>query len=610
MGVVYRAAHTTLGRPAALKMLLPQFSADDVIVQRFINEAKAASAIRHPGIVEIYDVGTHSDASVYIVMALLPGQSLEAKLRGRALPLHEALNIAQQVAGALAAAHDTGIVHRDLKPDNIFLVPDEDMPGGVRVKLLDFGIAKLVGGNNVAMTQSGMMMGTPLYMSPEQCRGAADVDHRTDLYALGCVLYHMVCGRTPFTGDSVGMIIAAHLRDEPVPPSRLEPGIPRELEQIISSLLHKEREGRLQRASAVRTALKQLAGMSSSQPPMIAPSTPPAAHAATVASYPPSAPPGIARVHPTTVSSSVGQVLAASPARGRWKAYVAGGVVIVGAAATAGFFALHDPAATVTPLEVKPAVTAGALHSCVLRANGEVTCWGDPELERTRPRTEKLVAISGGGFHACGLRRDRTAVCWGIDHEGSTQFAGAYRQISAGGYHTCALSEAGTLQCRGSNEHGQSTPPSGSFVTVNAGVYETCAVHADGRLACWGKRSSPELPAGTFTSVAVGLGFGCAITRNRDLSCWGANGGGQATPPTGAFTLVGAGEYHACALRTDRTVTCWGLNANGRASPPDGAFVDLAVGAKHACALRDNGNVECWGDDGKGQAPRELRAPR
>jgi serine/threonine-protein kinase len=235
MGVVYRADHVQLGRPAALKMLLPQLSSDPGIVQRFFNEARAASAIDHPGIVEIYDFGTHTDGRAYIVMALLKGESLDHRLVSGPLPPLEGATIVAQVAGALAAAHARGIIHRDLKPDNIFLVPNELMPGGTQVKLLDFGIAKL-GDDTVAgvKTQTGMMIGTPAYMSPEQCMGRADLDHRTDLYSVGCILFHVLCGRPPFLSDQgTGMMIAAHLRDAAPDPRSINPAIPGPLAAIV-----------------------------------------------------------------------------------------------------------------------------------------------------------------------------------------------------------------------------------------------------------------------------------------------------------------------------------------------------------------------------------------
>ncbi len=255
MGVVYRGEHVQLGRPAAIKVLLPQMSSDPQIVQRFFNEARAASSIDHPGIVEIYDYG-QDGGRAYIVMALLRGESLDHRLMRPIAPL-EAASLIAQVAGALAAAHARGIVHRDLKPDNIFLVPNELLPGGIQVKLLDFGIAKLAGeGAAGHRTQTGVLIGTPAYMSPEQCMGRADLDHRTDLYAVGCILYHMLCGRPPFLSDQgTGVMIAMHLRD-PVPdPRSLAPHLPEPLVAIMLRLLEKDPAARFQSAHELRQAL-------------------------------------------------------------------------------------------------------------------------------------------------------------------------------------------------------------------------------------------------------------------------------------------------------------------------------------------------------------------
>ncbi|MCA9674257.1 MAG: serine/threonine protein kinase, partial [Myxococcales bacterium] len=257
MGMVYRAEHVQLGRPAALKMLLPQLSRDPAIVQRFFNEARAASAIDHPGIVEIYDFGTHDDGSAYLVMALLRGETLAQRLARGPVPPVDAANILGQVAGALSAAHAQGIVHRDLKPDNIFLVPHDLMPGGIQVKLLDFGIAKLADEPTSGVrTQTGTMIGTPAYMSPEQCMGLPEVDHRTDLYAVGCILFHLLCGRPPFVSEhGTGMIIAAHLRDPAPDPRTFEPAAPAPLAAIALRLLEKDPAARFQSASELRAAL-------------------------------------------------------------------------------------------------------------------------------------------------------------------------------------------------------------------------------------------------------------------------------------------------------------------------------------------------------------------
>src|SRR5262245_40910507 len=217
MGVVYAAEHALLGRPAAIKVLLPELSQKQDVVTRFFNEARAATAIRHPGIIEIYDFGWTEDGAAFIVMEHLQGETLARRAARARVRWPAALAIARQIAGALSAAHAKGIVHRDLKPDNVFLVPDPEVPGGERIKLLDFGIAKLAAesSNTPNVTRTGSVLGTPTYMAPEQCRGVA-VDHRADLYALGCVIYELCCGRPPYVGEGTGDVLAAHIH-LPVP---------------------------------------------------------------------------------------------------------------------------------------------------------------------------------------------------------------------------------------------------------------------------------------------------------------------------------------------------------------------------------------------------------
>ena len=300
MGMVYAAEHVQLGRPAALKMLLPQLSADPTIVQRFFNEARAASAIEHPGIVAVYDYGTHTNGGAYIVMELLKGESLQQRLSRGPMSPQEAASIVAQVAGALAAAHARGIVHRDLKPDNIFLVPNELVAGGIQIKMLDFGIAKLAGEQGGGMkTQTGALIGTPAYMSPEQCMGRSDLDHRTDLYSLGCVFYHMLSGRPPFVSDQgTGMILAAQMRD-PAPP--LPPSVPASLAAITMRLLEKDPAARYQTAAEVRSALVD-AGAAA--PPTKAPVQTPA---------PTGYEPTIAPISVTTNSGAAAQMLTPAP---------------------------------------------------------------------------------------------------------------------------------------------------------------------------------------------------------------------------------------------------------------------------------------------------------
>ncbi len=246
MGAVYAAEHTLIGRVAAVKLLLPELSQNQEIVTRFFNEARAATAIRHPGIVEIYDFGFHADGSAYIVMEYLQGEPLAARMARGRMAAQPALAIIRQMAGALAAAHQKGIVHRDLKPDNVFLVPDPEVPGGERIKLLDFGIAKLANdGPNSSKTRTGSVMGTPTYMSPEQCRGVA-VDHRADLYSLGCMLFELCTGRPPFVGEGVGDVLAAHIHVPPPSVQSIAPDVPHELEVLVQRLLMKDPAQRMQ----------------------------------------------------------------------------------------------------------------------------------------------------------------------------------------------------------------------------------------------------------------------------------------------------------------------------------------------------------------------------
>ncbi len=272
MGSVYRAEHVLIGRLVAIKVLLPEFTANREIVNRFFNEAKATTAIRHPGIIEVFDFGYLDNGRAYIVMELLEGMTLarRAKMIG-AMNEGEAAGLLRSVCSALAAAHDKGIVHRDLKPDNIFLIHDLET-GGDRPKLLDFGIAKLsdLGSANAA-TKTGAVMGTPTYMSPEQCRGSSDVDHRADLYSLGCIYYQLLTGRPPFATQSAGEVIGMHLYVQPEPPSRHHAGVSADSEAVVMQLLAKDPAQRPQSARELATQLQMLAHahgwISSSSPP-------------------------------------------------------------------------------------------------------------------------------------------------------------------------------------------------------------------------------------------------------------------------------------------------------------------------------------------------------
>ena len=247
MGQVFVAIHPQLGYRVALKLLLPELSRQPEIVARFFNEARAASHLAHPGIARVFDFGHTEEGAAFFTMELLAGESLADRLRARrVLGASEALLLTKKVATALAAAHAAGIIHRDIKPDNVFLVADPDVVGGERAKLLDFGIAKLADDpGNLVKTRTGAVMGTPYYMSPEQCRGAGSVDARSDVYSVGCMLFEMVCGRPPFLGEGVGEILAAHQHLAPPDPRALGAAISDELAALIAATLEKDRRRRL-----------------------------------------------------------------------------------------------------------------------------------------------------------------------------------------------------------------------------------------------------------------------------------------------------------------------------------------------------------------------------
>ena len=248
MGVVYEAVREDIAARAALKLLRPEFAVNAEISARFFNEARAANLIAHPGIVRVFDYG-HESGAAYLAMEFLEGESLWTRMeRRRKLSAEEVIRLGRQVASALAAAHEKQIVHRDLKPDNIFIVTDAEAPGGERAKLLDFGIAKMADEfRGSVRTQVNVIMGTPAYMAPEQCRGSKGVGDRTDVYALGCILFEMLSGRTPFVAMEPGEFLAQHMLSVPprlvsiVPQLRAEH---QRLCELVDSMLRKEPQTR------------------------------------------------------------------------------------------------------------------------------------------------------------------------------------------------------------------------------------------------------------------------------------------------------------------------------------------------------------------------------
>jgi serine/threonine protein kinase/Tfp pilus assembly protein PilF len=262
MGVVFKAQDSRLERAVALKFLPEKLAQEPQALERFRREARAASALNHPGICTIYDIG-EQDGRAFIAMEFIDGQTLRSHINGKPLPLDELLELAIQIAEALEAAHAQGIIHRDIKPANIFVTKRG------RAKVLDFGLAKLVpkgvasadadsdGGPADSNSIVGIISGTPSYMSPEQVRGDP-LDARTDIFSLGLVLYEMATGRQAFGGGTGGAIIEAVLTRPPIPVRSINPSIPARLEEIIDKALHKNRDERYQHAADILTDLQRL----------------------------------------------------------------------------------------------------------------------------------------------------------------------------------------------------------------------------------------------------------------------------------------------------------------------------------------------------------------
>jgi len=349
MGAVYAAEHALIGKRVAVKVLLPEYSKNTEIVQRFFNEAKAATRINHPGITAVFDFGFDADGAAYLVMELLDGEALSARLHRRgAMPPLQAIRLLRELSGALAAAHAQGIIHRDLKPDNVFIVPDPDVAGGERAKILDFGIAKLVdeAAAGAVKTRTGAVLGTPVYMSPEQCHGAS-VDRRTDLYSLGVIFFEMLTGRPPFVAEGIGDLMAMHMFSEPPLVRDLVLSLPSALDDLLGRLLAKRPDERFASASELIEAIDRILAaipMESVEPR---------------AAVPPSARSPRSARHTTLGGAAAQQIATVLPPRRRW---ILGAICVLCAGAAAVLATInrgpkeeeHAAAATAQPYAPPP----------------------------------------------------------------------------------------------------------------------------------------------------------------------------------------------------------------------------------------------------------------
>jgi len=260
MGSVHLAEHVGLGKRVAVKFLHLELAGQEELVRRFEQEARVAASIRHKNIIEVYDVGVSPGGDPFLVMEYLEGESLSSLMkRNGPMDVGAACGILEPALLALQVTHRKGIIHRDLKPENMFLAHQPDEP--VVLKIIDFGLSKIAtGAMDPSRTRTGSFLGTPAYMSPEQARGAADVDHRTDLYAIGTILFEMLTGELPYVGESFNEFFANLLTGQPREPRDVYPAFPVAAEPIVRKAIRRDPEERFQSAGEMLEALKTLSG--------------------------------------------------------------------------------------------------------------------------------------------------------------------------------------------------------------------------------------------------------------------------------------------------------------------------------------------------------------
>jgi serine/threonine protein kinase len=381
MGTVYLGEHPLIGKRVAVKVLLEELAVKEEIVSRFFNEAKAVNDIGHQNIVDVVDFGKIKNEVggdvVYFIMEFLEGESLATRLRRTGLAFNETHHIIAQCCSALMASHQKGIVHRDLKPENLYLCTrgtDKNF-----VKILDFGIAKLTGGDPTQShkTRTGLVIGTPTYMSPEQCEGKGLVDHRSDVYSLGVVMYELLTGRVPFPGDGFGEILVAHLTRTPDRPTAINPDISLEIEAIVLHAIEKDRNLRFQSMDEFGEALAdpahhyaaylRLPPTSSVRPSMGMPVA--GRSSATTGTV--RATTGSGQPRPTTLSGAAAQIEPAPVKKGRTPMFVGIAVVIV--AGVVGLAAISGKERKEKESDPKPAMAVPQVEHPIPSVDEKVT---------------------------------------------------------------------------------------------------------------------------------------------------------------------------------------------------------------------------------------------
>ncbi|MQF69154.1 hypothetical protein FIM12_02300 [SAR202 cluster bacterium AD-804-J14_MRT_500m] len=655
--IVYKARDRSLGRTVALKVLHPHLTRDPQFRQRFLRDARLAASLNHPNVVTVHEVG-ESDNTLYIAMELVPN-SLDEELKQHGkLELSRAINIGQQTAQALQAAHDRGIVHRDIKPQNILLTEDGT------AKVADFGIA--TASFLSSMTNTGTYLGTPDYMSPEQCKGE-QADSRSDIYSLGIVIYQMLTGNLPFPADSPLAVMRKHIEDPPPPLDQMDSRIPRTIQDIVAICLEKQPDRRYRSATALANSLNQVSTESSPGPrtSVFTPPSPSVPRPTPVpVPLPIPSPPIVSDRKPPSEPPEV-SVHSADEQPGKRFSYKAlfliSGLVIVplailsvlGIISMAGgsdtqqvqpeiatsisvpathtptpamFTSISPPTPTATPIPTPipiPQATATQSLSDTPTLIPQATATQSPSDTPT-PIPQATATQSPSDTPTPVPQATATqapsdtptpiphATATQTPSEGISGPQWEAASISVGSNHTCAITTTGGGKCWGSHASGQLgnggvpdrwTPWDVSglkyyVADISAGGSHTCAVTTTGGIKCWGSNAQGQLGDGSPWYARENSTGGRVINVEND-----------------GRSAIAVGTYHSCALTINGSVQCWGYNASGqlgngtsndRTSPSyvqgfSYGVKDISAGGNHTCVVTESNGVKCWGHGGNFQ---------